>query len=169
MKPKKNARKDVNKRNKRVNRMRVIAIDPGISFGWAVAEDGKLLAYGKVNTDTHIVLPIRLNNLRFETLEILKKYQPDKALLEEMVKTFDRKRGGRVVNRASLQMYSVAWGQINGAISERGVPCEYIKVHKKKMSKKIAQLLACQITGKKRIDHNVAESICWAVGGSKGE
>lgn len=145
------------------NRNKVLAIDPGISFAWAVAENGKLLDYGKVNTTGETAH--RLNDIRVRLLEVLKEHQPDRALLEEMCATFDRKRGGRVVNRKALQLYSVAWGQINATLSEWGVPCEYVKVHKKKLPKKIAQMIACQHTGKKRIDHNVAEAICWALGG----
>ena len=145
--------------------MTIIAIDPGISFAYAVCVDGKIKDYGMIETDPKEQLVYRLAEIDLKLKDILKDYQPKKVLLEEQCTTFDRKSHGRTVNRKALQFYSSAWGQINATISQWGVPCEYVRVHKHKLPKKLAQKIACQHLGLKRINHNVAEAITWALGG----
>lgn len=69
--------------------MKILGIDPGTGrVGWGVIEgkmgNEKLLGYGCIETEVHTRLPIRLEVIYKEVKEIIKKYQPDEAAIEEL-------------------------------------------------------------------------------------
>jgi len=69
--------------------MRVIGIDPGTAItGWGVVEgDGDQLtpvAYGVVTTPAGTPLPQRLQTIYHELTEIIQKWQPETAAIEEL-------------------------------------------------------------------------------------
>lgn len=70
--------------------MRVLGIDPGTArIGYGVVEetsDGALLAvaYGVITTPAHISMPERLEMIYDELLDLIERYQPDHAAVEEL-------------------------------------------------------------------------------------
>ena len=69
--------------------MRVMGIDPGTAItGWGVVEgDGNqltMVAYGTVTTPAGTPLPQRLQTIYRELTEIIQKWQPETAAIEEL-------------------------------------------------------------------------------------
>ena len=88
-------------------RVRIIGIDPGLrSTGWGVIEaEGTSLSYvadGSVHSDADAPLASRLLQIHMQLAEILQRYAPDEAAIEE---TFVNKDA-----RATLKL-----GQARGA------------------------------------------------------
>ncbi len=88
-------------------KVRIIGIDPGLrNTGWGVIEaDGTRLSYiadGSVHSDADAPLASRLLQIHSQLAEILKRYAPDEAAIEE---TFVNKDA-----RATLKL-----GQARGA------------------------------------------------------
>lgn len=88
-------------------RVRIIGIDPGLrNTGWGVIEaEGTRLSYvadGSVHSDADAPLATRLLQIHSQLAEILKRYAPDEAAIEE---TFVNKDA-----RATLKL-----GQARGA------------------------------------------------------
>ena len=64
--------------------MTIISIDPGSMLcGIAIFENSKLL-YHTVLSSKNKVLEVRLNSICDEILELLKKFQVDKVVIEEV-------------------------------------------------------------------------------------
>ena len=88
-------------------KVRIIGIDPGLrNTGWGVIEvDGTRLSYiadGSVHSDADAPLALRLLQIHTQLVEILQRYAPDEAAIEE---TFVNKDA-----RATLKL-----GQARGA------------------------------------------------------
>jgi crossover junction endodeoxyribonuclease RuvC len=88
-------------------KVRIIGIDPGLrNTGWGVIEaEGTRLSYvadGSVHSDTDAPLATRLLQIHTQLVEILQRYAPDEAAIEE---TFVNKDA-----RATLKL-----GQARGA------------------------------------------------------
>jgi crossover junction endodeoxyribonuclease RuvC len=88
-------------------KVRIIGIDPGLrNTGWGVIEaDGTRLSYvadGSVHSDAEAPLATRLLQIHMQLAEILQRYAPDEAAIEE---TFVNKDA-----RATLKL-----GQARGA------------------------------------------------------
>ena len=69
--------------------MRIIGLDPGTAttgYGIVDAEDGELTAvtYGTITTPASMDMPYRLQIIQQELQELLDKYQPDTAGIEEV-------------------------------------------------------------------------------------
>lgn len=144
---------------------RVLAIDPGMTTGWAVVEhrngDKVLLGSGTLHPPVGRPLRVRLEELGSDIRLILAEYQPQVILMEALNLAFDRKsKEGRVVNRKSLQKYSTCWGYLMGVISLWGVPVHFVPLTapKKKMATRIVKQL---FPGVKGTSHS-RESIVWA-------
>ena len=98
--------------------MRVLGLDPGLRHtGWGVIEaSGNRLAYvgdGVVHAPTDLPLAERLVALFRQLAEILDRFRPDEAAVEE---TFVNK------NAASTLKLGVARGVVLLAPAERGLP-----------------------------------------------
>ena len=69
-------------------KVRIIGIDPGLrNTGWGVIEaEGKRLSYvadGSVHSDADAPLASRLLQIHTQLAEILQRYAPDEAAIEE--------------------------------------------------------------------------------------
>ncbi len=69
--------------------MRIIGLDPGTAttgYGIVDAEDGELTAvtYGTITTPANMDMPYRLQMIQQELQDLLDKYQPDTAGIEEV-------------------------------------------------------------------------------------
>jgi len=69
--------------------MRVLGIDPGYAIlGWGVLDvEGnrfKVVAYDSILTDKDTPMPRRLQELHLGLKEIIEKYKPDEAAIEEL-------------------------------------------------------------------------------------
>ena len=69
--------------------MRVLGIDPGYAIlGWGVLDvEGnhfKVIAYDSILTDKDTPMPRRLQELHMGLKEIIEKYKPDEAAIEEL-------------------------------------------------------------------------------------
>jgi crossover junction endodeoxyribonuclease RuvC len=99
--------------------MRLLGLDPGLRHtGWGVIDaSGNRLSHvadGVVHSDSKDSLPERLVSLFRQLGEILDRYRPDEAAIEE---TFVNK------NPASTLKLGVARGVVLLAPAERGIPC----------------------------------------------
>ncbi len=70
-------------------KMRIIGIDPGYAIlGWGVVDmEGnhfKTVDYGAVTTDAGVPLPDRLQHLYTSLMEIIARYRPEVAAIEEL-------------------------------------------------------------------------------------
>ncbi|MBQ9961621.1 MAG: crossover junction endodeoxyribonuclease RuvC [Firmicutes bacterium] len=69
--------------------MRILGIDPGYAIlGWGVIDvignRFSVVDYGAITTDTSMNMPCRLEALYDGLTEIMSKYQPDEASIEEL-------------------------------------------------------------------------------------
>lgn len=69
--------------------MRILGIDPGTAtVGWGVisVEGGKItsVAYGHISTDKSLALEKRLAEISQDLTEIITRYQPEEAAVEEL-------------------------------------------------------------------------------------
>ena len=69
--------------------MRVLGIDPGYAIlGWGVLDvEGnhfKVIAYDSILTDKDTPMPRRLQELHMGLKEIIEKYKPEEAAIEEL-------------------------------------------------------------------------------------
>lgn len=69
--------------------MKILGIDPGTAtVGWGIIEavHGKphVVAYGHIATDKKLPMPKRLQEIRDDLETLIKKYQPDRAAVEEL-------------------------------------------------------------------------------------
>ncbi|MBN1331597.1 crossover junction endodeoxyribonuclease RuvC [Candidatus Dojkabacteria bacterium] len=72
--------------------MRVLGIDPGTAItGWAILENDlgmknniKCIDYGVITTPAGLEMPLRLKDLYHELIEIIDKYKPESAAIEEL-------------------------------------------------------------------------------------
>lgn len=69
--------------------MRILGIDPGTAtVGWAIIEhsgcEPQTIAYGHINTPAGMPLERRLAEIAHDLGEIMKKYRPDEAAIEEL-------------------------------------------------------------------------------------
>jgi len=114
-----------------------MAIDPGLTFGWALVARADtfhalrpkdyILEHG-VFRETNRKLPIntRLKKISAAIAELLVLHVPKYVLIEELNLGFDRQHK----NRADLQKYSAAWGTIYATILERNVLLNhYFKIY----------------------------------------
>ncbi len=90
-----------------MNKVRIIGIDPGLrNTGWGVIEvEGTRLSYvadGSVHSDADATLATRLVQIHTQLVDVLKRFAPDEAAIEE---TFVNKDA-----RATLKL-----GQARGA------------------------------------------------------
>ncbi len=98
--------------------IRVIGIDPGLAIvGYGILDfDGnkfKPVDYGMITTDANISLPVRLNRIHNELIEIINKYCPDQVAIEELF--FNK-------NVKTAITVGQARGVIINAITLQGVP-----------------------------------------------
>lgn len=70
--------------------MKILGIDPGTAtVGWGIIEvtngrNPKSVAYGHIATDKDLPMPERLREIRDDLTTIIRKYQPDRAAVEEL-------------------------------------------------------------------------------------
>lgn len=69
--------------------MKILGIDPGTAtVGWGIIEavNGKpqVVAFGHIATDKALPMPARLQEIRNDLTELIKRYQPDRAAVEEL-------------------------------------------------------------------------------------
>lgn len=104
---------------------RVLAFDPGMIFGYGVADrrdlthfstdPGEIVALGTYEEKHYNEDMIsRQSRIGIETKLLLDTYHPDVVLMEDINLSFDRKdkTTGRTLNRKKLQIYSLAWSTI---------------------------------------------------------
>ncbi len=69
--------------------MKILGIDPGTAtVGWGIIEElrGKpvVVAYGHIATEKSLPMPQRLQEIRDDLTTLIKRYQPDRAAVEEL-------------------------------------------------------------------------------------
>lgn len=69
--------------------MKILGIDPGTAtVGWGMIEathgKPKAIAYGHIATDKALPIETRLQEIRSDLTTIIKRYQPDRAAVEEL-------------------------------------------------------------------------------------
>ena len=66
--------------------MRILGIDPGFGIlGWAVIEHTmKIVDYGSIETNSDLQIDERLFIIHSELSDIIKRYRPDKAVIERL-------------------------------------------------------------------------------------
>lgn len=69
--------------------MRILGIDPGIGrTGWGIIDEQgsklKPIGYDCLETPAHTEIPVRLQTIYCEMIEIIDRYQPDAMSIEEL-------------------------------------------------------------------------------------
>ncbi len=95
----------IEKYHKLVTQGRVLSIDPSIGStssmpGWAVYQAGELQESGTLRIEVVESIPIRLQELARQMRELIRQYQPDILVYEEI--PAQRHGGGNAVAHASL-------------------------------------------------------------------
>lgn len=73
----------------RAVKMRVLGIDPGLAtVGWGVIDvikgNSKVVSYGVILTPKENSLPVRLKTIEEDLKQLVEKFKPDEAALEEL-------------------------------------------------------------------------------------
>jgi len=95
--------------------MRVLAIDPGFSAGWAIADNLKVVDLGKISSKSSLSTPKRIQQIYDGITEVIKRY-PDiqKIAIEDQF-------AGR--NRKTLKIISWVVGAIALAAVQQDKSC----------------------------------------------
>lgn len=133
--------------------MKILGIDPGYALvGWAIVDYEKdagskpeLIDYGVIETDKSLELPDRLNEIYYDTVEIISKFKPDAMGMESLVFYTNITTGMAVAEargvitlagfQAGLPVRAVAPTQVKNAISGYG------KAGKKQMQENVKLIL----------------------------
>jgi Holliday junction resolvasome RuvABC endonuclease subunit len=132
-----------------------MVIDPGVNTGWSIYDylPQKLLGSGCIYLTK--APANRLTYLESEFRKILTKYQPDRVYKE---KKYGFVRGRK--NVRAIMIHTTYHDMIEKIVSEWGVPLIEIDT-RRWAKKKVAQVTAREITGRKRISTHESETICW--------
>ena len=130
-----------------------IVFDAGYKCGWAFFNNG-YVSSGLIDISKNLSPYIYLEE---QIKELLEKYKPKKAYIEEQ--SHFVRMGNRPINVKAVQKYTTAWEITNKVIDQFGIPCESINT-RRLARKKMAQIIAMQITNRKRISTHEAETVC---------
>lgn len=137
--------------------MIILIIDPGSITGWSVYNriTKELLDSGCIRLCKTPVNIDKLTYLESELLGILSEYHPDKVYKEKL---YEFIRGRK--NLHAVMIHASYHKEIERVISEWDIPL--VELDTRRWAKKrVAQVMAREITGKKRISTHEAEAVVW--------
>ena len=94
------------------NTKRILGIDPGFAItGWGIIEHGKgfsAIGYGCVKTAAHTDYPSRLISISCELDKVIKKFNPDLAVIEKLFFCKNVKTGIQVGESRGIAILTMA-------------------------------------------------------------